>query len=230
MRSHRNAHPSQRGLAVAGRAIGDASGHEVFLGDIVGEHRRRLVRLSMQTINRNALALLHFPIQIAPVRREIGSIIQPRRHFEVAHLQHVAGHRAFDEDRAGHDVHAGRAVMLGDRRIQLPNGGVHHQIGRIAGMVRDGLGADQIAARDAQRGRERGIEIAPMNIARTRRKVVQRCHSAAVRSCSPSRFRHVVRYRSTSHLLNSRWVCSCQEYRPRIANRDRNPRCTSVST
>ena len=64
-----------------------------------------------------------------------------------------------DEDRTGHDVHAGPAV--GHRYVakQALYWLIHHQLRRIAGVVRDGLGPDQIAAAHAQRRGERGIEI-----------------------------------------------------------------------
>ena len=102
----------------------------------------------------------------------------------IAHLQHVAGHRAFDVDRAGHDVHAGGAVVFGNRRVQIADRAIHHQVGRVAGVVGDRLGADQIAAVDAQRRRERGVEIPPVHVPGVCRQMMQRRHSAASRSWS----------------------------------------------
>ena len=88
---------------------------------------------------------------------------EARDHRQVAHLQHVARPGALDLDRPGHDVDAGIAVVLGDVAIELADRVVHHQVGRVAGMMRDRLDMDVIAALHLQRGREGGVEIAPVN-------------------------------------------------------------------
>ena len=100
---------------------------------------------------------------MAPVGGEVGAVGAARRHAQIAHLQHVAGLGVLDEDRPGHDVDAGIAVGFGNLAEDGADALVHHQIGRVAGVMGDRLGLDQIAALDLQDRRQGGVEIAPVH-------------------------------------------------------------------
>ena len=70
-------------------------------------------------------------------------------------------------------MHAWRAVVLRDRRVQGADVGVHHQLRRIARMMGDRLGTNEVAAAHAERRRERCVEVSPVNVARSRRQIMQ---------------------------------------------------------
>ncbi len=78
-------------------------------------------------------------------------------------------------DRAGHDVDPGIAVALRDLAEDRLDRLVHHQLGRVARVMGDGLGLDQVAALHAQRGRQGGVEIAPVDRLGRRLQLMQRC-------------------------------------------------------
>jgi hypothetical protein len=154
MRPHRYAHAAQCWLAPTCGAVGDAAGDRVFLGYVVGEFRRRLIRRAVDAIDRDPFALCHLTVEMPPVRCEIRAECQTRHHLQIAHLQHVAGHGIGHMDRAGHDMHAWRPIMLGDRGIKRTNIGIHHQIRRVTRMMRDGFGANEVAALHVQSRRQ----------------------------------------------------------------------------
>jgi hypothetical protein len=70
-------------------------------------------------------------------------------------------------------MHARRSVVLGYRRVEGTDVGVHHQVRGVARVVGDRLGADKVTAPHAERRCERRIEVSPMNIAWPRRQVMQ---------------------------------------------------------
>ena len=166
-------HPLQRRLAVAGRAVRDRPRHQVLAREVVGVERMGGVGVGVELVDRHPLLLPELLVEIAPVGREVRAVVVPRRHGEVAHLQHVAGLGVLDPDRAGHDVDAWIAIAL---RNGVEDGGdalVHHQLGRVAGVMGDRLGLDQVAALHLQHRREGGVEIAPVHRLRRSGQVVQ---------------------------------------------------------
>jgi hypothetical protein len=71
MRAGRDGHAGQCGLAVADRAIGDRAGNEVLAGKIVGIERAGGLGLRVEPVDRHALLLVEFLIEMAPVGRQI---------------------------------------------------------------------------------------------------------------------------------------------------------------
>jgi len=76
-------------------------------------------------------------------------------------------------------VNAGVTILLGDAVEYRGDALVHQEFRRVAGVVRHCLGADHIAAFDAQRGRQAGVEVTPMtSLGRCAQRVQRRFRRA----------------------------------------------------
>jgi hypothetical protein len=142
VRTGRHPHAAQRRFTVAFGAVGDRAGDQVLAFEIVGIERAGGVGVLIQLVDRHPLLLAELLVQIAPVGGEVGTVVVARDHAQVTHLQHVSRLGVLDIDRAGHDMDAGVAVVLGNFGEDPGDRLVHHQVGRVAGMVGDRLGAD----------------------------------------------------------------------------------------
>ncbi len=174
VRPGRHANAFKGRLAVAFGAAGDRAGDEVFAGEVIGVEGGGCLHIGVELIDRDPLFFAELLVEIAPIGGEVGAVGAARRHGQIANLQDVARLGVLDEDRTGHDVDAGIAIRLGHALEDRGDALVHHQVRRIARVVGDRLGADQIATFDMKDRRDGGVEIAPMHGLRRGLQVVQR--------------------------------------------------------
>jgi len=156
--------PASAGWRSPGGAVGDRAWDQVLAGKVVRVERLRRSRCwrragrsspapSRQTLCRDSPSWPRGWSRRRSAASWRGSA--PRAHRRPGVL---------DPDRAGHD--GGRR---GCGRPPAPRGkwsltpASKHQLRRIAGVVGDRLGLDQIAALDPQRRRQRSVEIAPVH-------------------------------------------------------------------
>ena len=145
---------------------GDEPGHGVRRQPVEVEpeqrpcRRRELGRGVGEAVDRDPL-LAERVVEQAPVGGAVRPVRQPRRHLQDLDDERVAGRGAGDGDRAGHDVHAGRPLDLGDGLPDRPHAVVHHQVGGVAGVVGDRFDRQLGAVVHGQHGLEGGIEEAP---------------------------------------------------------------------
>ncbi|MCY1288842.1 hypothetical protein D9M70_379040 [compost metagenome] len=162
MGAHRHAHTGKRRLAAAFTVVDHLAGRGQLAGIVEGIERMRGVGGLVQFVDRDPL-FLELPVELPPVRRNVGPEAKARDHLQIAHLQHVAGPGILDIDGPGHDVHTRVAVIVRDLLVDRADGLIHHQVWRIAGVMGHGFGTDEVAAFHGQRGRLGGIEITPVD-------------------------------------------------------------------
>jgi hypothetical protein len=134
-------------------------------GPVVPEQGPPEAGIAVELVDRHPLDR-DLAIQIAPMRRQVGAIRQPRGGLEDVDLQHVSRAGTVDGDRAGEYVRAGAAV--GDAVENVADARVHQQVGCIACVVGQCLDRHQVPRGDGEYRLQARVEVAPVHGRRRR--------------------------------------------------------------